>query len=157
MKTPYSLAIHPSEPLFPTMDRLKNYNKNEVKNICQENSTATVTYNLTDRDDTNEHNEWFDSLADELQLSSHGHIQDKFSQSITDSAFDGMHEGKNPRTRDILKQMIEGACSDCNLIGEQGANEIIRHLTELHAFCNEKKRVLSQNTTSDNASIISMT
>ena len=39
----------------------------------------------------------------------------------------------------MLTQMIEGACSDCDLIGEQGVNEFIQHLTELCACCNEKK------------------
>jgi hypothetical protein len=68
-----------------------------------------------------------------------------------------MCEGKNPRTRDMLKQMIEGACSDCDLIGEQGVNEFIQHLTELRAYCNEKKRELSKKMTSDNASMIPMT
>ena len=63
-----------------------------------------------------------------MRLYTHGYIQDKFSQLITDSAFDGMHESKNPRTRDMLKQMIEGACSDCDLIGERVVSAVYRIL-----------------------------
>ena len=120
MVSPYALPIHPKKPLLPAIDRPKNYSKEEVKNVCKTNSNATVAYNPTDGDYANVRDEWFDSLADELWLCTHGHIQDKFSQSIKDSEFDGMHDGKKPWTRDMLKQMIEGACSDCDLIGEEG-------------------------------------
>ena len=74
-----------------------------------------------------------------MRLCTHGHIQDKFSQSIKDSEFNGMHEGKKPWIRDMLKQMIEGACSDCDLISEEGINEFVCHLTELRSYCNAKK------------------
>ena len=112
-----------------------------MENVCKTNSNATVTYNPTDGDYANVRDEWFDSLADELQLCTHGHIQDKFSQSIKDSEFDGMHDGKKPRTRDRLKQMIEGSCSDCDLISEEGINEFVCHLTKLRSYCNAKKGI----------------
>jgi hypothetical protein len=67
------------------------------------------------------------------------HIHNQFSQSIADSVFETMTESKQPRTRDSLKQMIEGACSDCDMIGIAGLHKFARHLTELRAFCNERK------------------
>jgi hypothetical protein len=39
----------------------------------------------------------------------------------------------------MLKQMIEGACYDCDLIGEEGINELVCHLAELRSYCNAKK------------------
>ena len=57
----------------------------------------------------------------------------------------------------MLKQMIEGACSDCDLIGEEGINEFVPHLTELHSYCNSKKRESSKKKTSVNTSMIPMT
>ena len=30
-------------------------------------------------------------------------------------------------------------CSDCDLIGEEGINEFVCHLTELRSYCNVKK------------------
>jgi hypothetical protein len=38
------------------------------------------------------------AMLHELQLCTHGHIQDKFSQSIKDNEFDGMHDRRKPRT-----------------------------------------------------------
>ena len=52
-----------------------------------------------------------------------------------------MHDGKKPRTRDRLKQMIEGSCSDCDLISEEGINEFVCHLTKLRSYCNAKKGI----------------
>ena len=66
MRTPYSLAIHPREPLLPALDRIQKYIKEEAEEICLANSKATVTYNPTDGDYTNEHDKQFDSLVDEL-------------------------------------------------------------------------------------------
>ncbi len=66
MKSPYSLPIHPKEPLLPPIDRLKNYNKEEVENDCKTNSNGTVTYNPSNGDYAMVRGEWFDSLADEL-------------------------------------------------------------------------------------------
>jgi hypothetical protein len=49
--------------------------------------------------------------------------------------------------------MIEGACSDCDVIGIDAVNEFERHLTELRAFCNERKK--NQDTTSKDDMYIS--
>jgi hypothetical protein len=69
-----------------------------------------------------------------------------------------MTDSKLPHTRDRLKQMlIEGACSDCNQIGELGMNKFIRHLTELRAFCNENRNILTRKTNGDKNRVIPMT
>ena len=98
----------------------------------------TVIYNPSDDGTDQEHYQMLDSIANELQSSTRAHIQDQFSQSTSDSVFNGMSDGKQSRTRDCLTQMIEGACLDCDTIGVKGVNEFDQHLMELHAFCNEK-------------------
>jgi hypothetical protein len=96
-------------------------------------------------------------MAEELHSATRGYIHGHFSQSISDSAFEGMTNSKLPCTRDCFKLMIEGACSDCNQIGELGIKEFIRHLTELPAFCNEKRNILTCETNGEKNRIIPMT
>ena len=130
-------------PILPAIDRLKNYSKDDFDFTLINTQNRTLKYRPPD--DDIEHDQLLDSLADELRSSTQAYIHDQFSQSISDSVFETMTESKQPRTRDSLKQMIEGACSDCDMIGIADVNKFVRHFTELHAFCNERKSQLPKN------------
>jgi hypothetical protein len=53
--------------------------------------------------------------------------------------------------------MIEGACSDYDQIVDVAVNEFIQHLTELHGFCNDKKKYLNPDSTNNKQRMIPMT
>ena len=148
-----SLTMHLPMPILPAKDRMTNYSTTDLDVIMLENSNRTVIFTPPDEDDSHEQERLLDEIANELRNSTQAHIQDKFNESILDSVFDTYTDGKQPRTRDCLKQMIEGACSDCDVIGIDAVNEFERHLTELRAFCNERKK--NQDATSKDDMYIS--
>jgi hypothetical protein len=138
MELPSSLPVHPRMDILPAIDYLKNYSKEDIDETALTNQNITTKHNLGNLGNDDLREKCLDIMAEELCSATRGHIHDQFSQSISDSAFEGMTDSKLPCTRDRLKQMIEGACLDFNQIGELGINKFIRHLTELCAFCNEK-------------------
>jgi hypothetical protein len=153
-----SVPIHQREIIHPAIHHLKNYEKEDILDSMSKLQKQRIRYTPSDEvDDSDKLDKWLDSLADELRLYTYGHIQDQFSQLILDSAIEGMKDGRIPRTRDSLKQMIEGAFSDCDQIGEIAVNEFIQHLTELHAFCNDKKKDLTLDSTNNKKRMIPMT
>ncbi len=89
---PTSLPIHPKMPIFPAIDRLKNYSKDDFDFTLINTRNRTLKYRPPD--DDIEHDQLLDSLAGELHSSTQAHIHDQFSQSISDSVFETMTESK---------------------------------------------------------------
>jgi len=105
-----------------------------------DNLNRTDIFNPLDDESSHEQDRLLNIIANDLRHLTQANIQDKFNKSILDSVFDTITDGKQPRTRDSLKQLIEGACSDCDMIGSDAVSEFVRHLTKLHALCNERKK-----------------
>jgi hypothetical protein len=143
--------------ILPPIDYLKNYNKEDIDETVLINQNITTEHNLGNMGNDDLHDKWFGIMAEELCSASRGHIHDQFSQSISGSAFEGMTYSKLPCTRDHLKHMIEGACLDCNQIQELGINKLIRHLSELCAFCNKKRNISTRETNGEKNRVIPIT
>ena len=146
---PEALHIEVREENPPAIDRLINYNKDNLNlDLDQFDAYFTKSYTPDSKSEAEE-KLFFKAQMDWLNSVSTESIEDSFSQSIHDCDLPE-EVVRDVRTRDALKQFWEASCALADDMGDQKAEAktvLHDHLKEFNKYCHNVRS--QQATTHD--------
>jgi hypothetical protein len=125
------IPIEPAAPLLPALDRLKNYNKDDIdlSKIEGMNVREFIPKEVTDDD------KLYEEISAHFRTNNET-TNDIFSSSIEDSA---VPPCSTDEPRIVLKQQLEDCYALCKEIGPEGLTMLSSKLSEFEAWASNTK------------------
>ena len=131
---PTSMPIQDRQDILPAIDRLKNYDKQDL-DLEKFDAMFTSTY-TPDSMSTQDEFSMFNEQMSYLNQTTSGSCEEIFDASLNDADIPD-EAMKSLHTRDVLKQFIEESCTAADYRGMKGRRALEERLVDFRQWCNE--------------------